>query len=89
MIDIKNQLQDIKTSITVEQASREDTGERSQALQDYTALCEELAQLDKELQSYGDADPAKHEESKRAVILAKEAALRWTGSVAILTTASC
>jgi len=45
-------------------------------------LSDELATLEKELEGYGDADPAKYEESKRAVVLAKEASLRWTGRVA-------
>lgn len=40
-----------------------------------------MSQLEKELESYGDADPVKYEENKRAVILSKEAALRWTGRV--------
>lgn len=55
--------------------------ERLQALQTYAKLREELAGLEKELGRYGNADPAKYGENKRAVVLAKEAALRWTGNV--------
>lgn len=40
----------------------------------------ELAKLQAELAQYGECDPAKVDEKKRAVILAKEAAIRWTGA---------
>jgi hypothetical protein len=33
-----------------------------------------------ELGAYGACDPAKVEETRRAVTLAKEAAIRWTGA---------
>ena len=39
----------------------------------------EYASLESELAAYGACDPVKLEEKKRAVILAKEAAARWTG----------
>lgn len=38
-----------------------------------------MALLD-ELGAYGACDPAKVEETRRAVTLAKEAAIRWTGA---------
>ena len=37
------------------------------------------AELEKELAQYGSCDPAKIDEKRRAVVLAKEAAVRWTG----------
>lgn len=40
----------------------------------------ELAKLQAELAQYGECDPAKVDEKKRAGILAKEAAIRWTGA---------
>jgi hypothetical protein len=45
------------------------------------ALKRELAGRESELAAYGDCDPAKIEEMKRAVFLAKEASLRWTGKL--------
>ena len=39
-----------------------------------------MEELEKELAQYGLCDPAKVEEKKRAVVLAKEAAVRWTGT---------
>lgn len=40
----------------------------------------ELSRLDMELSAYGACDPAKLEETRRAITLAREAAIRWTGS---------
>jgi len=42
-------------------------------------LKKELEALETELNAYGDSNPAKIEELRRAVFLAKEATLRWTG----------
>lgn len=38
-----------------------------------------LTEMEEELQKYGACDPIKIQEKKRAVVLAKEAAIRWTG----------
>ena len=35
--------------------------------------------MEEELQNYGACDPIKIQEKKRAAVLAKEAAFRWTG----------
>lgn len=35
--------------------------------------------MEEELQNYGACDPIKIQEKKRATVLAKEAAVRWTG----------
>lgn len=35
--------------------------------------------MEEELQNYGACDPTKIQEKKRGVVLAKEAAVRWTG----------
>ena len=53
--------------------------ERSQALNKLVELRKQIVNLEKELNAYGDCDPVKIEDKKRAVFLAKEAALRWTG----------
>lgn len=54
---------------------------RTTALINLAAAKQELDTLRKELTQYGACDPAKIEEKKRAVILAKEAAIRWTGEL--------
>jgi len=43
-----------------------------------------MLELEKELTLYADSDPAKIEEAKRALFLAKEGALRWTDNYGIL-----
>lgn len=53
--------------------------ERRNALSKLSATQDDLNALGKELTQYGACDPAIVEEKKRAVILAKEAAIRWTG----------
>lgn len=40
--------------------------------------------MEEELQNYGACDPIKIQEKKRAVVLAKEAAIRWTGDLSRL-----
>ena len=42
---------------------------------------QELTELEKELSAYGACDPVKVEEKRRAVICAREAAVRWTGKL--------
>jgi len=53
--------------------------ERSESLRELAELRKDLAKLENELSAYGDSNPAKVEEVKRAAFLAKEAACRWTG----------
>jgi len=58
---------------------------RSEKLDTLNRLKKELVDLETELEAYGDSNPAKIEEAKRAVFLAKEAAYRWTGMKSNLT----
>jgi hypothetical protein len=52
---------------------------RATALEQLTAAKGRLAILQKELGEYGACDPAKVDEIRRGVVLAKDAAFRWTG----------
>ncbi|ETW80586.1 hypothetical protein HETIRDRAFT_452150 [Heterobasidion irregulare TC 32-1] len=58
--------------------------ERTSSLAKLSALKQQAAELETELQAYGACDPTKVEEKKRAVTLAKEAAVRWTDNYSIL-----
>lgn len=60
-------------------AAMEPQEERTSALSQLTQRKKELSTLEEELAAFGASDPAKLEEKKRAVFLAKEAAIRWTG----------
>ena len=53
--------------------------ERKEALNQLSILKAELGELEKELTQYGACDPVQIEEKQRAVNLAQEAAIRWTG----------
>ena len=53
---------------------------RSNALKKLALLRKDHAALEAELAAYGDSNPTKVEELKRAAFLGKEAAYRWTGS---------
>lgn len=52
---------------------------RKHGLEQLSVKKREYNELEKELAAYGACDPAKVEEKKRGVILAHEAAIRWTG----------
>ncbi|KAG5342983.1 hypothetical protein C0989_005932 [Termitomyces sp. Mn162] len=91
----QKQLTEVKESIRVERSARTqsvktklslkvawltgDKESRSNSLARLADLRRQVVTLEKELSAYGDCDPVKIEEKKRAVFLAKEAALRWTG----------
>jgi hypothetical protein len=53
--------------------------ERLSSLEQLAAAKKDLAILQNELDEYGACDPAKVEELRRGITLAKEAAIRWTG----------
>ena len=60
--------------------------ERTNALADLAAAKNELSELEKELSQYGSCDPVKIEAKRRAVTLAHEAAVRWTGELTLFST---
>ncbi|KAJ7703198.1 meiotic nuclear division protein 1 [Mycena rosella] len=75
---------ELRAQIVVEKAARVGGASR-------TELLEKLAQLKKahvalldELGAYGACNPAKVEQKRRAVTLAKEAAIRWTDNYGML-----
>ncbi|KAI0051904.1 meiotic nuclear division protein 1 [Auriscalpium vulgare] len=77
-------LADLKASLDAERASRLDSAERTGALARFAEVTKGLGALEKELAAYGACDPVKVEEKKRALVLAREAALRWTDNYSIL-----
>lgn len=54
--------------------------ERTAALHELADAKAKLSELQAELAQYGACDPKQVEEKKRAVALAHEAAIRWTGT---------
>ncbi|PCH43455.1 meiotic nuclear division protein 1 [Wolfiporia cocos MD-104 SS10] len=78
------QLVELRASIESEKAARPDSEERAQALNKLAAAKKEVTDLENELAQCGACDPVKVEEKKRAVMLAKEAAVRWTDNYLLL-----
>ncbi|KAI0930608.1 hypothetical protein AcV5_007276 [Taiwanofungus camphoratus] len=78
------QLAELHTSIEAEKAARPDSDERTAALTQLGFKRKELAELEAELAQYGACDPVKVEEKRRAVTLAREAAVRWTDNYVLL-----
>ncbi|KAI0630171.1 meiotic nuclear division protein 1, partial [Trametes polyzona] len=76
---LQAQLDELQAAVQSEKAARPESDHRAQMLDQLAALKKEHGQLESELAAYGACDPAKVEEKKRAVFLAKEAAVRWTG----------
>ncbi|KAI5826599.1 meiotic nuclear division protein 1, partial [Schizophyllum commune Tattone D] len=76
------QLKEVRASVEEECALRRETEERRAKLGKLAWLKQHQATLQTELSAYGTCDPIKVEEMKRAVTLAREAAIRWTGESA-------
>ncbi|KAJ7287531.1 meiotic nuclear division protein 1 [Mycena rebaudengoi] len=77
----KKELQD---QIEAEKGARVDNEARAEALKNLADLKKEHVRLDNELGAYGACDPVKVDETKRAVTLAREAAVRWTDNYSSL-----
>ncbi|EGO00303.1 hypothetical protein SERLA73DRAFT_180824 [Serpula lacrymans var. lacrymans S7.3] len=80
----QTQLANLRASIEAEKALRPQSDSRTRALETLNAAKQTLITLEQELQAYGACDPVKVEEKKRAVILAREATIRWTDNYVIL-----
>lgn len=80
----ETQLREVRAAIEAEKAARPESVGRASALAQLATARQELSELEKELAQYGLCDPAKVDEKKRAVVLAKEAAIRWTDNYAVL-----
>ncbi|KAJ3735692.1 meiotic nuclear division protein 1, partial [Lentinula guzmanii] len=78
------QLLEIQQSISNEKSIRVESAKRTAAITKLQGLKRELAKLDEELTAYGACDPVKLEETRRAITLGKEAAIRWTENYSIL-----
>ncbi|EMD37820.1 hypothetical protein CERSUDRAFT_94817 [Gelatoporia subvermispora B] len=79
-----SQLRDLRSAIETEKAARPESSERNAALANLSSSKAKLTELETELSAYGACDPVKVEEKKRAVILAREAAVRWTDNYLLL-----
>ncbi|TBU25136.1 meiotic nuclear division protein 1 [Dichomitus squalens] len=83
-VSLQAQVAELRAAVETEKATRPENSERAEALNKLMALKTEYAKFETELAAYGTCDPAKVEEKKRAVILAKEAVVRWTDNYLVL-----
>ncbi|KAI0254123.1 Mnd1 family-domain-containing protein [Lactifluus subvellereus] len=82
----EKQLAELQTTIAAERVARPESDQRATALARLATAKKTLTELQAELEAYGACDPVKVEEKRRAVMLAREAALRHTDNYAILMT---
>ncbi|PPQ67305.1 hypothetical protein CVT25_005889 [Psilocybe cyanescens] len=75
---------DLRAAIDHAKLERIETDVRTTALKKLSELKKELSILESELNVYGDSNPAKVEEVKRAAFLAKDATYRWTDNYGML-----
>ncbi|KAJ6625646.1 meiotic nuclear division protein 1 [Mycena sp. CBHHK59/15] len=80
----QTQQQELREQIELERAARPEGAKRTESLAKLAESKKEHVALQNELGAYGACDPAKIEETKRAVTLAKEAAIRWTDNYSML-----
>ncbi|KAF9566780.1 meiotic nuclear division protein 1 [Agrocybe pediades] len=80
----QNQIEETKAAIEFAKSERNESDARTKALKKLNDVKKELSILEAELNAYGDSNPARVEEVKRAAFLAKEATHRWTDNYSIL-----
>jgi len=80
----ETQLAELRVEIQAAKAARPESEERDFSLGTLAASKKELTVLEQELNNYGACDPAKVEDKKRGVTLAKEASIRWTDNYSML-----
>ncbi|PIL23723.1 hypothetical protein GSI_13473 [Ganoderma sinense ZZ0214-1] len=78
---LRAQVSDLQAAVEMERQARPESNKRGEALEKLATLKAEYAKVETELAAYGACDPVKIEEKRRAIVLAKEAAARWTGDV--------
>ncbi|KAJ6593901.1 Mnd1 family-domain-containing protein [Mycena capillaripes] len=80
----QTQQMELRAQIVTEKAARVENENRTERLASLARLKKTHVALLDELGAYGACDPAKVEETRRAVTLAKEAAIRWTDNYSML-----
>ncbi|KAJ6586924.1 meiotic nuclear division protein 1 [Mycena vulgaris] len=75
---------ELRAQIAAEKAARVEGVGRTELLEKLGQLKKAHVGLLDELGAYGACDPAKVQETRRAVTLAKEAAIRWTDNYSML-----
>ncbi|KAJ7084388.1 meiotic nuclear division protein 1 [Mycena belliarum] len=80
----ETQAAELRAQIAVERTARLDGEGRTELLLKLAQMKKSHVTLLDELGAYGACDPVRVEETRRAVTLAKEAAIRWTDNYSML-----
>jgi len=80
----EKQLAELHSAIAAERVARPESDRRGAALARLASARKASTELQGELEAYGACDPVRVEEKRRAMILAREAALRHTDNYSIL-----
>ncbi|CAE6481533.1 unnamed protein product [Rhizoctonia solani] len=84
LVALESKITSLTSEIENEVAQREDTEDRRASLAQLAQNRATLTELEAEMAQYGLADPAVLERKRRAVVLAREAACRWTDNYSVL-----
>ncbi|CAD6579632.1 MAG: hypothetical protein TREMPRED_002532 [Tremellales sp. Tagirdzhanova-0007] len=77
--DVLSKIEETSESLEEANKGREDTAERRKLLSTLADVSSTNESLRSELAAFGAADPERYERKRRAVQVAKDAAVRWTG----------
>ncbi|KAF8629667.1 hypothetical protein AX17_005606 [Amanita inopinata Kibby_2008] len=80
----QTQVSELKAMVEIERSARVESGRRVGCFERLANLKGQLNELERELLAYGDCDPLRFEETRRAIVIAKEAASRWTDNYGTL-----
>ncbi|CAE6448362.1 unnamed protein product [Rhizoctonia solani] len=81
---LESKISSLTSEIEDEGAQREETEDRRTSLAQLAQNRAILSELESEMAQYGLADPVVLERKRRAVVLAREAACRWTDNYSVL-----
>ncbi|CAE6441303.1 unnamed protein product [Rhizoctonia solani] len=84
LASLESKITSLTSEIENEAAQREDTEDRRASLAQLAQNRATLSELESEMAQYGLADPVVLERKRRAVVLAREAACRWTDNYSVL-----
>ncbi|CEL57298.1 hypothetical protein RSOLAG1IB_12114 [Rhizoctonia solani AG-1 IB] len=84
LASLESKMSSLAHEIESETTQREDTEDRISSLAQLAQNRANISELESEMAQYGLADPVVLERKRRAVVLAREAACRWTDNYSVL-----
>ncbi|CCO33503.1 hypothetical protein BN14_07582 [Rhizoctonia solani AG-1 IB] len=84
LASLESKMSSLAHEVESETTQREDTEDRIFSLAQLAQNRANISELESEMAQYGLADPVVLERKRRAVVLAREAACRWTDNYSVL-----